>query len=131
MKQIITEIIGTEEKIIGINFGDMKNKNYDYQLRVEDGEITLHDLSLDKQNLYASNQKLIADGYYETPYFPIPTTNSGSPMLYINSIYSGGDATAKDYNPSSHNFVELVNLIETEINLNGLYLHYTEKDTGT
>ena len=56
--------------------------------------------------------------------------NTNSPMIYINSIYCGGDSSSKDYNPCSHNFIELVNLTKVDLNLKGLYLHYTEKDTG-
>lgn len=47
MKQIIinTDSSG-KEKIYGINFGDMadKDRRYEYQLRVEDGKLVLYDL---------------------------------------------------------------------------------------
>lgn len=131
MKQIITETIGSEEKIIGINFGDMANKNYDYQLRVVNGQVVLHDLKLDQEDLQGNDQALVIDKYYSKPYFPIVTTNDGSPMIYINSVYCGDKGTDKDYNPCSHNFVEIVNLAEEPLNLKGLFLHYTEKNTGS
>jgi hypothetical protein len=51
-------------------------------------------------------------------------------MIYINSLYAGGDSTSKDYNPCSHNFIELCNLTNIDLNLKGLYLHYTEKNSG-
>lgn len=130
MKQIITELVGNEEKIIGINFGDMANKNYDYQLRVVNGKLALHPLDLDIPNLAANTQSIVSGNYYNKPYFPVTTTNPNSPMIYINSVYTGGKGGIRDYNPCSHNFVELVNLSEVELNLKGLYLHYTEKDTG-
>jgi hypothetical protein len=42
-------------------------------------------------------------------------------------VYCGGnDSTEKSYNPCNYNFVELSNLTTSDINLNGLYLHYTE-----
>lgn len=50
--------------------------------------------------------------------------------LYINSLYCGGlTADEHSYNYCSHNFVELSNLTNADINLNGLSLQYCV--TGT
>lgn len=57
--------------------------------------------------------------------------------LYINSLYCGGeiDANGKDINEHSlnrcsHNFVELSNLTNEDINLNGLSLQYASNGTN-
>ena len=45
--------------------------------------------------------------------------------LYINSLYCGGLTAGKnDYNPCSHNFVELSNLTGRDVKLDGLSLQY-------
>lgn len=44
--------------------------------------------------------------------------------LLINSVYLGGSANEHDYLPCSHNFVELSNISEKDISLNGLILMY-------
>lgn len=45
--------------------------------------------------------------------------------LYINSLYCGGLTSDEySYNPCSHNFVELSNLTNADISLNGLSLQY-------
>ena len=71
--------------------------------------------------------------YYTNPYFPITSTAVGStdsPKIYVNMVYTGGTSGKYDYNPVSHNFVELCNLGNTDLNLKGLYLHYTERGTN-
>ena len=137
MEQILTQVVGsgldTETKIVGIEFGDMDNPELTYRLSVKNGEIDLHDYRLDKINLAGNSQTVVSGEYYSKPYFPVLsdfTGNTNSPMIYINSIYCGGDSSSKDYNPCSHNFIELANLTKVDLNLKGLYLHYTEKDTG-
>ena len=137
MEQILTQIVGSgpnqKTKIVGIEFGDMSNPELTYRLSVKDGQLDLHDYRLD-QNTLAGNAQTVASGeYYSKAYFPILsdfTGNTNSPMIYIQSLYCGGLGTSKDYNPCSHNFVELVNLANTDLNLKGLYLHYTEKNSG-
>lgn len=131
MDQILTEIVGSDEKIVGIEFGDMNNLDLTYRLSVKDGKLDLYDYRLDKNTLSGNNQSVASGSYYSKPYFPILsdyTGNSNSPMIYIQSFYLGGNKD--DYNPVSHNFVELTNLSNVDLNLKGLYLHYTERNTG-
>jgi hypothetical protein len=45
-------------------------------------------------------------------------------------VYCGGDSDKYSYNPISHNFVELCNISTQDLNLNGLYLHYSEGAAG-
>lgn len=47
-----------------------------------------------------------------------------SPYLHINSVFCGGANNETSYISCSHNFVELGNSGNTDINLNGLYLMY-------
>lgn len=50
--------------------------------------------------------------------------------LYINSVYCGGlTADEHSYNYCSHNFVELSNLTDSDVNLNGLSLQYSSSGT--
>jgi hypothetical protein len=41
-------------------------------------------------------------------------------------VYCGGDSNKYSYNPVSHSFIELCNISTQDLNLNGLYLHYSE-----
>lgn len=50
--------------------------------------------------------------------------------LNINSIFCGGDGDAHSFQSCSHNFVELANSSERDVNLQNLYLLYTP-DTDT
>lgn len=51
--------------------------------------------------------------------------------LYINSLYCGGlTADEHSYNYCSHNFVELSNLTDADINLKGLSLQYSSGGTN-
>lgn len=50
--------------------------------------------------------------------------------LYINSLYCGGlTSDEHSYNYCSHNFVELSNLTNADVNLNGLSLQYSANGT--
>ena len=57
----------------------------------------------------------------------IETQNVNYHGLLVNMIYGAGSNLTKM--PVSHNFIELYNLTNTELNLNGLHIHY--KDTTT
>ena len=136
MEQILTEVIGVGSgaitKIVGIEMADMTNKENTYLVQVKDGKLNVHDYRLD-QNTLAGNAQTLGTGiYYSSLYFPVSSANVGtttSPKIYINMVYCGGESGKYSYNPSSHNFVELSNLGNTDVNLKGLYLHYTERGT--
>ena len=133
MDGILTEIINSKTKITGIEFVDINNKNNAYLLQVKDGTIDLHDYNLDKNTL-AGNAQIVSTGnYYTNAYFPITSENVGSttsPKIYVNMVYCGDESNSKSYNYCSHNFIELCNLGNTDLNLKGLYLHYTERGTN-
>lgn len=58
-------------------------------------------------------------------------TPSSVNKLYINSLYCGGlDANEHTVNYCSHNFVELSNLTNADINLDGMSLQYAIKETA-
>lgn len=137
MEGILTEVIGSgstaKTKIIGIEFADMTNKESTFLIQIKNGKLDIHDYRLDRNTLAGNAQAQGTGIYYTTPYFPIIPEEVGSkdsPKIYINMVYCGGDSTDKDYNPVSHNFVELCNLGKKDVNLKGLYLHYTERNTG-
>lgn len=137
MEGILTEVIGSggaaKTKITGIEFADMTNKENTFLIQIKNGKLDIHDYRLDKNTLAGNAQSAGTGIYYTTPYFPIISEEVGSkdsPKIYINMIYCGGESGSKEYNPVSHNFVELCNLGKKDINLKGLFLHYTEKSTG-
>ena len=138
MEQILTEVIGTggsaKTKIVGIEFADMSDKTLTFRVQVNNGQLEVRDYRLDTNSLAGNSQTVSTGIYYSTPYFPIPSDLVGStdsPKIYINSVYTGGNGGKYDYNPVSHNFIELCNLGKTDLNLKGLYLHYTERGSGT
>ena len=133
-EDIMEGIIQSGEKIAGIKFVDMVNPNKSYLVEVHNGEWNFYDEDQDTKNLPNSNSQVAAtEGdltYYTTGYEPKPsgsTADKPNPMLFINMVYCGGNSsTSKSYNPCDYNFIELANLTTSDINLNGLYLHYTE-----
>ena len=133
MDGILTEIINSNTKITGIEFVDINNKDNTYLIQVKDGTLDVHDYRLDKNTLKDNTQVLTSTpGYYTDLYYPIDSSYTGgiSPGIYVNMVYCGDEGTKTSYNPVSHSFVELSNLTSQELNLKGLYLHYTERDTG-
>lgn len=137
MEGILTEVIGSgssaKTRITGIEFADMSNKDNVYLISVKDGKLDVHDYRLDK-NMLAGNTQTAAEGiYFNETYFPIVPAEMGnttSPQIYINMVYCGDINGKYDYCPVSHNFIELSNIGRKDLNLKGLYLHYTERGTN-
>lgn len=129
MDGIIQETINTYKRITGIEFVDMMNSNNLYVLGVKNGDLTLIDKS---HNVLGTEQKVIASsGLYTPLYYPLGEHSSvESPYVYINMVYCGGDSDEYSYNPVSHSFIELCNISTKDLNLNGLYLHYSEGEAG-
>lgn len=138
MEGILTEVIGSGEsaktKITGIEFADMSNKDNSYLISIKNGKLDVHDCRLDKNILAGNAQTSTAQaGYFSDLYFPIPANEVGttrSPKIFINMVYRGADNDEYSYCPVSHNFVELSNTGNKDLNLKGLYLHYTEGASG-
>ena len=107
------------------------NKNR-YRLTTNDeGDVKVENQAFEKQSLRdLSESELTMSGNRATEVY--------LEFLYINSVYCGGTTTDEDsYNPCSHNYVELANLIDPltakgypggngTINLKGLSLQYSE-----
>ena len=133
MDGILTEIINSNTKITGIEFIDINNKDNTYLIQVKDGVLDVHDYRLDKNTLRDNTQVVTSTaGYYTDLYYPIDPSYTGgiSPGIYVNMVYCGSDNGATDYSPVSHNFIEISNLTTQDLNLKGLYLHYTEMSSG-
>ena len=88
---------------------DQKGTEYRMYLAAEGNT-----LKVEKESSFAERQLL-------------ETQNVSYHGLLINMIYGAGTNLTKM--PVSHNFIELYNLTNTELNLNGLHIHY--KDTTT
>lgn len=132
MDGILTELFGNDTKIVGIEFADMANTSKTYKVSVQNGALNVYDYSLDTATYLPDTNKQVAStgDYYTTLYEPKPSGTSTSkqcPLVYINMVYCGEN---DGYSPISHNFVELCNLTDYDINLKGLYLHYTENAKG-
>lgn len=78
--------------------------------------------------------KVLSDGNFVIREWDATITKAGNvnstwgvyvnPLLNINSIYCGGAGSEECL--CSHNFVELANSSESDVNLNGLFLLYTD-----
>ena len=127
MDGIIQETINSYKRITGIEFVDMMNNNDLYTLGVKNGNLTLIDKT---HNVLKTAQKVAVTGenlLYSPLYYPLNDKSSvESPLVYINMVYCGGDSDKYSYNPVSHSFIELCNISIYDLNLNGLYLHYSE-----
>lgn len=124
MDGIIQKTIGQYKRITGIEFADMENESNLYMLRVKNGQLKLIDKTVSVLN---TQQQVNNDGTYTPMYYPLGEHSvQESPLIYINMVYCGGDDNKYSYNPVSHSFIELCNISTQELNLNGLYLHYTE-----
>jgi hypothetical protein len=71
-------------------------------------------LKIDKEEVFAERELLASQ-------------NENYRGVLVNMIYGAGSNLSKM--PVSHNFIELYNLTNTDVNLTGLHLHY--KDTTT
>ena len=126
---ILTSVFNNKTRITGIEFADMNNTSNIYLLQVKDGKLDVHNEALDTKSILDSAQTAGTNsGYYSTIYFPLADSGSTvSPRININMVYCGGSGDKYSYNPVSHNFIELSNLGTKDINLKGMYLHYTER----
>lgn len=128
MDGIIQETINNYKRITGIEFVDMANNNDLYVLGVKNGDLKLIDKS---HNVLKTSQKVLSGGMYSPLYYPLSEHSSvESPFVYINMVYCGGDSNKYSYNPVSHSFIELCNISTQDLNLNGLYLHYSEGEVA-
>lgn len=130
MDGILQETINNYKRITGIEFVDMMNNNNLYVLRVKNGDLKLVDKT---HSVLKTSQKVsaAAGGLYSPLYYPLSEKSSvESPFVYINMVYCGGDSDKYSYNPVSHSFIELCNISTQDLNLNGLYLHYSEGEVG-
>lgn len=99
----------SEEDLLSIYLeylGLTDNKGNEYRLKIIDGKLTLVNPERELGSL--------TDGVYV------------SNRLFINTVFCGGDGTKTDYKSCDYNFVELANGSTQDINLNGLYLLYTD-----
>ena len=102
-----------------IGFKPLNNDNVTYNVKVDEhGKLIVYNKDL--------------DDYADTPgdeslYFIFDNEkNITYGALYINSFYLGGlDNDKHSLQPCSHNFVELANISNRDIDLNGISLFYT------
>ena len=117
---IMTGIITNGEYIGSIDFVSKSNKVY--RMKVNDyGKMEVYTSNLDEPDP-------IIDGKYKPNE---KMTELFMQKLYINSFYCGGDSleiNEHSLRPCSHNFVELSNLTNNDINLNGFSLQYATQE---
>lgn len=95
--------------------GDSSDKKYTVNVN-KYGNLQVYDSAMDE---------LVEEPSGYQPLWTRDATFSNMPSLYINSFYLGGiDADEHSYQPCSHNFVELCNISDEDINLHGLVLMY-------
>lgn len=95
-----------------------------YRVKIEnDGKMVIYKKEMDTPQTKPT-------GGQEDPSGWVYVTSLFLQKLYINSIYCGGLASDEhSYNYCSHHFVELSNLTNEDINLNGLSLQYATEGT--
>lgn len=81
-----------------------------YKIAVKNGQLYLYSTEVDTSTPPKDGDNNLFDG------------------LIINKMYGGGDEDNNGKTPVSHSFVELYNLKNTSVNLNGLYLWYKPLD---
>jgi hypothetical protein len=130
---IMNGIIQSGDYISSISFVDMVDTSKHYTFSVKHGKLDLYNEELDVEPL-ASAQELLSEGYYKQPYLsstkPYGSTNINS-LILINMVYATGNAGYTANNPCNFNFIELSNLCQYDINLNGYYLHYSEGEAAS
>lgn len=122
-------IIQNGDYIGSISFVDMVNSNKHYTFTVRNGDMNLEceeNVTEPITNTQTASYTVDDIQYYKKTYLPAEKTTSGgkASMLWINSVYAAGGYSK--YNPCNYAFVELANLNQSDINLNGFYLHYSE-----
>lgn len=95
-----------------------------YRVKIEnDGKMVIYKKEMDTPQTKPT-------GGQEDPSGWVYVTSLFLQKLYINSIYCGGlTSNEHSYNYCSHHFVELSNLTNEDINLNGLSLQYATEGT--
>lgn len=126
---IMNGIIQKGDYIGSISFVDMTDSTKHYTFGVSGGELSLYDESLNTETKNNA-QTILKEGssYYKTPYLPTDASDASATnsLLFINQVYSTGTASDSAYSLCNYEFIELANITQSDINLNGLFLHYTE-----
>lgn len=122
-EDIMNGIISSGDSIGSITFISSNDKKYTMKVD-NDGNLQVYNSNLDNLHKAPDSGKpgeWVNDIFIE--------------KFYINSLYCGGiyDAEGTEINehslnPCSHNFVELSNMTNEDINLNGLSLQYADQE---
>jgi len=116
-KEIMDEIKTISGGVSSMTFVSTNGNKYNAKMS-DDGELKIYNASLDTPIAAPTGKAEGKSGDLVTDLF--------LPKLYINSFFCGGnDSNEHDYKYCSHNYVELSNLTDSNINLNGLYLYYS------
>ena len=127
IEDIMTGITFINDGVGAIDF--ISSKGNKYTMKVNDeGKLCVYDNALNTPHPAPTGDATGKEGDNVSGLF--------LQKLYINSVYCGGivDANGNEIdehslNPCSHNFVELSNLTNADINLNGLSLQYAKNGT--
>ena len=123
---IMNGIITNGDYIGTIDFVSSSNKVYRMKV-TDDKGLQIYNKNLDTP--YPSDKYTGSDNYESKLFLEDSTKLS---KVYINSFYCSGDdnnINEHSIKPCSHNFVELSNLTESDLNLNGFTLQYSTNGT--
>lgn len=125
--EIMTGITFISDGVGAIDFISKNKKKYTMKV-ADDGKLSVYNSALDELHPAPTGDEAGKEGDDIKALF--------LQKLYINSLYCGGllDSNGNpidehSQNPCSHNFVELSNLTDEDINLNGLSLQYASQGT--
>ena len=121
-EEIMTGITFINDGVGAIDFISSNGTKYTMKVNNE-GELSVYNTNLDTPHSAPTGDASETDDKWVRGLF--------LPKLYINSVYcsgendkNGNEINEHSMNPCSHNFVELSNLTDKDINLNGLSLQY-------
>jgi hypothetical protein len=112
------------DELTSISFKPIEDPDSTYTVRVNQyGQLIVYDKNNDKVQTSPGNSFSL--------YLPGEVTGEAAMgSILINSFYLGGlDKDEHSYQPCSHNYIELANITNSDINLNGLCLMYTYTDS--
>lgn len=126
----ISATSGTIRQLLRANTIEVNYLNVEggqYQVKVDDaGTMQVYPWSDKKQKISDDLITSLSEHQKDGMKAAGAGTSSAIKKVYLNSMFAGGDADVHDYRRCSHNFLELSNVNDEDISLNGVSVAYTE-----